>query len=327
MAIDLGNEKLNTVISEGMSRVETLLHSQLAVEEPLLRDKITHLALAGGKRFRPMFALLAAQYGSHPSIPEVDAAAVVVELTHLATLYHDDVMDEADRRRGEESANARWSNSMAILSGDYLFAIASDMMADLGVDTVRHFAATFRELVTGQMRETVGAQSGEDDIEHYMRVIQEKTGVLIASAGFLGAHHSGASEEIQHSLFRFGRQMGQIFQIIDDIIDIWSDPEQSGKTPGTDLREGVFTLPVLYAMKEDSPQGERLREILTGPVAEDSLVEEALELIRSSDAKQACLDSIGHYRRLADQELEQLPDNDITTALRELMDFSLRRLG
>lgn len=334
--LDLGDEALNVAIPDGLDRVEARLREVLSAGETFLTDKISHLALSGGKRFRPMFALLAAEYGKKAPSEQRDAAevdpavidaAVVVELTHLATLYHDDVMDEADRRRGAPSANARWSNSVAILAGDYIFAVASRLMADLGTDTVRHFADTFGELVTGQMRETVGATEGADAVEHYLQVIQEKTGVLIASAGYLGALHSGAAAEHRDALFRFGRHMGQVFQIVDDIIDIWSDPEDSGKIPGTDLREGVFTLPVLYAMNEDNAGGERLRELLTGPVTDDALVDEALTLIRASGGRQRAEEVVERYRGYGEDELAKLPDAPATDALRQLMEFSLQRLG
>ncbi|AGP31633.1 polyprenyl synthetase family protein [Corynebacterium terpenotabidum] len=329
MGLDLGDADLNDFIADGMPRVEAALQKSLSTGESFLTDKVQHLALAGGKRFRPMFALLASRYGTDvPTAPAaVVDAAVVVELTHLATLYHDDVMDEAERRRGTPSANARWDNSVAILAGDYIFAAASAIMADLGTDTVRHFSETFGELVTGQMRETVGCPEGTDPVEHYMTVIQEKTGVLIASAGYLGSLHGGAPEEYCTALFQFGRNLGQIFQIIDDIIDVWSDPKESGKTPGTDLREGVFTLPVLYAMQEDTDGGRRLREILTGPVTEDALVDEALTLIRTSDGRERSLADVEHYRDLGRAELAKLPAGATTTALTELMDYSLARLG
>lgn len=330
VGLDLGDEHLNTAVPDGLARVEGRLREVLSSGETFLTDKISHLALSGGKRFRPMFALLAAQYGQDEQSStraDVTDAAVVVELTHLATLYHDDVMDEAERRRGAPSANARWSNSVAILAGDYIFAVASALMADLGTETVRHFAETFGELVTGQMRETVGPPADEDDIEHYMQVIQEKTGVLIASAGYLGALHAGVPEDQRTALFRFGRHLGQVFQIVDDIIDIWSDPEESGKTPGTDLREGVFTLPVLYAMREDTAGGARLRELLTGPVTDDGLVAEALTLIRASDGRERALADVERYRGLGEDELALLPDVPATTALRNLMAYSLGRLG
>jgi heptaprenyl diphosphate synthase len=335
--LSFGDETLDATIPDGLSRVEARLREVLSSGESFLTDKVSHLAESGGKRFRPMFALLSAQYGPDGAEIITDPvgergnavydAAVVVELTHLATLYHDDVMDEADRRRGAPSANARWSNSVAILAGDFIFAVASRLMADLGPDTVRHFADTFGELVTGQMRETVGTTEGIDEVEHYMMVIQEKTGVLIASAGYLGALHSGASEEHRNALFQFGRHMGQVFQIVDDIIDIWSDTEESGKVPGTDLREGVFTLPVLYAMREDTVGGARLRELLTGPVTDDALVEEALTLIRESEGRARALEDVERYRGYGEDELAKLPTGPATDALRSLMEFSLERLG
>lgn len=327
VAPDLGDPAINEVLAQGLARAEKMLLEELQQGESFLTDKISHLAEAGGKRFRVIFALLAAQYGPQPLSDSVIRAAVVVELTHLATLYHDDVMDEADRRRGAESANARWNNSVAILAGDYLFAVASKQMAKLGTETVAHFAQAFQELVTGQMRETVGAAPGQDAIEHYMRVIQEKTGVLIASAGYLGALHAGARQEHVEALQLFGRHMGQVFQIIDDIIDIWSDPAVSGKTPGTDLREGVFTLPVLYAMREDNEVGARLREILVGPVTDDALVDEALGLIKKSGGRDKALQDVERYRASAEAELDKLPNGDVTHALRTLMNVSLERLG
>lgn len=333
MRLDLGDAALNDFLNQGMARVESTLQASLSTGESFLTDKVSHLALAGGKRFRPMFALLASCYGNDgaghaEAAPEpVISAAVVVELTHLATLYHDDVMDEADRRRGAVSANARWGNSVAILAGDYIFAVASSIMADLGTDTVRHFSETFGELVTGQMRETVGCPPDEDPVAHYMTVIQEKTGVLIASAGFLGSLHGGAPVEYRDALFLFGRHLGQIFQIVDDIIDVWSDADESGKTPGTDLREGVFTLPVLYAMQEETPGGARLREILTGPVTRDDLIEEALGLIRASGGRERAQEDVERYRQLGEVQLATLPEGAVTTALRRLMEFSLARLG
>jgi heptaprenyl diphosphate synthase len=325
--LDLGSAEFTGMIQDGMERVEAELRSSLSVGESFLTDKVSHLAKAGGKRFRPMFALIASQYGDRAMSDDVISGAVVVELTHLATLYHDDVMDEADRRRGAESANARWDNSVAILAGDYIFAVASRLMADLGTDTVRHFADTFGELVTGQMRETIGCGPDEDPVEYYMKVIQEKTGVLIASAGFLGALHGGATEAQRGALFRFGRHLGQVFQIVDDIIDIWSDPEESGKTPGTDLREGVFTLPVLRAMQEETEGGARLREVLTGPVTEDALVDEVLGLVRASGGRDAALQDVDRYRTLAEEELATLPAGEATEALRGLMNYALARLG
>ncbi|PRQ10651.1 geranylgeranyl pyrophosphate synthase [Corynebacterium sp. 13CS0277] len=324
--VELGDEHLNASIASGMDAVEAKLRSVLAEGADFVTDKVLHLLDAGGKRFRPMFALLASCYGQRPCSEDVIKAAVVVEITHLATLYHDDVMDEADRRRGVPSANARWNNSVAILAGDFLLAKASGLMAELGVDTVAHFADTFGELVTGQMRETIGAQDG-DPVAHYTAVIKEKTGVLIASAGYLGALHSGASEEHTRALQSFGNNIGMVFQIVDDIIDIFSSPEESGKVPGTDLREGVFTLPVLYALQEDTPVGEQLRGLLTGPIDNDADVARALDLLERSTGREKALADVRHYLDAAEHDLAQLPDGPATTALLDLARFTVARVG
>ncbi|AIU31943.1 MULTISPECIES: polyprenyl synthetase family protein [Corynebacterium] len=324
--VDLGNPALNEDISVGMTRVEELLQKELSVGEDFIVEKVKHLAKAGGKRFRPMFALLASQYGDRPVSEDVIKAAVVVEMTHLATLYHDDVMDEAAKRRGVESANARWSNSVAILAGDILLAHVSRLMADLGTDTVRHFSETFGDLVTGQMRETIGV-GDNDPIEHYMAVIREKTGVLIASAGYLGALHSGATSAHIEALRAYGAAIGMVFQIVDDIIDIFSASEDSGKTPGTDLREGVFTLPVLYALREQTPVGEELRATLTGPLTDDVTVARVLDLLAQSTGREQALADVHRYLNEAESQLELLPQNATTDALRNLARFTVQRVG
>ena len=204
--------------------------------------------------------LLAAQFGD-PHAPGIVPSAVVVELTHLATLYHDDVMDEAPLRRGAPSANARWDNSVAILTGDFLFARASDILADLGPGGVRIQARTFERLVTGQIRETVGPRAGEDALEHYLNVVADKTASLIATSGRFGAMLSGAAESTVDVLARYGERIGVAFQLSDDLLDVASDSDESGKAPGTDLREGVPTLPVLHALRSTSPADERLRSV------------------------------------------------------------------
>src|SRR5689334_5548537 len=203
--------------------------------------------------------------GPRPESHEVLTAAAVVELIHLATLYHDDVMDSATMRRGAESANSRWDNTVAILTGDFLFAHASRLVADLGPDAVRIIAETFAELVTGQMRETRGPRAGDDPVQHYLTVIAEKTGSLIATAGRYGGMFAGCPPEHVESLRRFGAVIGTAFQISDDVIDIASPSDSSGKTPGTDLREGVHTLPMLYALGAEGRGAERLRVLLRRP--------------------------------------------------------------
>lgn len=324
--VDLGDAELNERIATGMAEVEVLLREELAKSEDFLVDKVMHLMEAGGKRFRPMMTLLASQFGPEAGSANVVKAAAVLETVHLATLYHDDVMDEAELRRGVDSANARWDNAVAILAGDILFAHASRMMSELDTHTVGHFAQTFQDLVTGQMRETIGAE-GRDPVEHYMDVIHEKTGVLIASAGYLGAYHAGASDDHIDALRRIGDAIGMIFQIVDDIIDIFSAHEQSGKTPGTDLREGVFTLPVLYALREDSEVGEELRALLTGALTEDADVERALTLLGRSQGRQRALDDVHRYLAEAEGQMDRLPESPATNALRMLAKYTIQRVG
>lgn len=327
LAFELGDEALEAEILAGMQASEVQLMAELSKGADFLVDKISHLAKAGGKRFRPMYSLIAAQFGDNPHSNDVIRSAVVVELTHLATLYHDDVMDEADMRRGVESANARWDNSVAILAGDYIFSVCSAMLSGLGSYTLDHFATTFGDLVTGQMRETLGAPEGTDPVDHYMQVIREKTGVLISTAGRLGAYHAGAPAEYVEALSNYGMCVGLVFQIVDDMIDIYSDMDQSGKTPGTDLREGVFTLPVLLAMRQQDEVGARLREMLTGPLETDAEVEEALELLARSEGRELCLGMVRQLLEDAKSELAVLPDGAAKNALRNLTEYTTRRVG
>lgn len=324
--VDLGDPQLTARVAAGVAEVENMLDVEIDRGESFVIDKALHLTKAGGKRFRPMMALLASEYGERPGSYEVIKAATSVEMVHVATLYHDDVMDEADRRRGVESANSRWSNSVAILAGDALLAHASRLMSQLDTHTVEHFADTFEELVTGQMRETIGAGEA-NPVEHYTAVIKEKTAVLIASAAYLGAYHSGATPQNCAALKRIGSHVGMMFQIVDDIIDIFSDGKESGKTPGTDLREGVFTLPVLYALAEETEVGEQLRALLTGPLIDDADVERALELLHQSTGRERALADVRSYLDAVEAELDNLPQIAATDALRQLSAYTIHRVG
>ena len=246
--MDFPDSALEAVVRDGLARVEDSLAATAHPDDELLTEASRHLIVAGGKRFRALLVLLAAQFGD-PADPRVIDAAVAIELTHLATLFHDDVMDEALVRRGHPSANSRWDNSVAILTGDFLFAQASQILARLGPEAVRIQAETFSRLVTGQTTETIGPRPGQDPLDHYMHVITEKTGSLIATSGQFGALFSGAPVEVADQIAAACEQLGVAWQLSDDVIDIASDTAQSGKTPGTDLRQGVRTLPVLYALR------------------------------------------------------------------------------
>jgi heptaprenyl diphosphate synthase len=317
---------LAEAVRAGLDRVERLLHESLASEVRLLSDTAVHLVDAGGKRFRPLFALLASQFGD-PERREVTISAAAVELVHLATLYHDDVMDEATIRRGAVSVNARWDNTIAILTGDYLFAHASRLVADLGTDAARIIAETFSELVTGQMKETIGPAAGQDPVAHYLSVLSQKTGSLMATAGRYGGMCSLAEQHHVEALRQYGELIGTAYQISDDIIDIASPETDSGKTPGTDLREGVCTLPMLYALTEDGADGTRLRELLGTPLEADEQVDEALSLLRASNALRRAGETLRDYADGARATLRDLPDSPARDALRSLTDYVVARTG
>ena len=324
--IDLGDPALAEALRTDLAAVEELLVARIRSGEDFLADIALHLVGAGGKRFRPMMTLLCGALGPEPDRERLVRAAVVCEMIHLATLYHDDVMDEAAVRRGVESANSRWDNSVAILAGDFLFAHSSMLLAELGPEAVALMARTFAELVTGQMRETVGAGEGAEPADHYLRVIWEKTGSLIATAAQFGGRYSGASDEQIDGLRRLGDAVGVAFQIADDLIDIASPSASSGKVPGTDLREGVHTLPMLYALEDPSTPA-RLRELLGRPLSDDAEVDEALRLLRESEGMRRARATLDDYVARADAELDALPAGPANEALRRLVRFTVERAG
>jgi heptaprenyl diphosphate synthase len=325
--VEVGDDALAVATTADLARVEALLHRSVASDYQFVTDTSLHLIDAGGKRFRPLFTLLSAHVGPHPDTDEVITAGAVVELIHLATLYHDDVMDSATMRRGAQSANARWDNTVAILTGDFLFAHASRLVADLGPDAVRIIAETFAELVTGQMRETRGPRPDEDPVHHYLTVIAEKTGSLIATAGRYGGMFSGCPPEQVEALRRFGATIGTAFQISDDIIDIASPSDSSGKTPGTDLREGVHTLPMLYAMRRTGPDADRLRSLLARPISDDAEVAEALDLLRNGSGLAQARAVLAEHAGKARAELATLPSCPATDALAALTTYVVDRTG
>ena len=254
-------------------------------------------------------------------------AGVVVELTHLATLYHDDVMDEAKLRRGAPSANARWDNTIAILTGDFLFARSSKILADLGPEAVRIQALTFERLCTGQIRETVGPRAAQDPIEHHLDVIADKTGSLIAASGWYGALMAGASPEHVAILTQFGERIGVAFQLADDLVDITSESLQSGKTPGTDLREGIPTLAALFVQQSTEPGDARLQELLSRPLTDDAEHSEALALLRGHEGVALARNQAREWSDSARELLVDLPSGPARDVLGSLCDYVVSRTG
>jgi heptaprenyl diphosphate synthase len=307
-----------------MAEVEALLRSHTRSEYPFVDETAHHLVAAGGKRLRPLLTLLTAQYGD-PTRDGIIAAAVACEITHLATLYHDDVMDEAPLRRGVESANIRWGNTIAILTGDFLFAKSSDLLADLGPAAVRLQARTFERLVIGQIMETQGPNPGQDPLEHYLKVVADKTGSLISASARYGGMVSGASADITDTVTVFGEKIGVAFQLADDIIDIASESNQSGKTPGTDLREGVPTLVTLNVMKSSDPADSDLKRLLAAPIEDEPTVQQVLVSLRTHKALDESREQLNQIAKQARGALGPLPINDATGALMSLCDAVIDR--
>ena len=318
------SDALERDVTEGLVKVEELLASHIKGKYPLVEETSHHLVAAGGKRLRPLLTLLTSHLGN-PSNPQIIEAAVVCELTHLATLYHDDVMDEAPLRRGVQSANSRWGNTIAILTGDYLFSKASDLLADLGPEAVRLQARTFERLVIGQIMETQGPDAGQDPLEHYLQVVADKTGSLISTSARFGALLSKAPKEIVETVTQFGEQIGIAFQLVDDVIDIASNSVESGKTPGTDLREGVPTLVTLNVLKSQNPGDRELQSLLRAPIESEEVVQEVLLALRNHpalDESRQQLLQVAQKSRLA---LGPLPICDATGALFSLCDAVIER--
>ena len=303
-------------IEAGLEVVEAHLQVSTQHADKIAGASARHLVDAGGKRVRPTLVVLAAQLGD-PKKQEVIDAAVVVELTHLATLYHDDVMDDAPTRRGVPTAQMIWGNSIAILTGDLLFARASQVGSHLGEESLKLQADTFERLCLGQLHETIGPSDDDDPIAHYIQVMADKTGSLISASARLGIMLSGAPREFIEPMRVYGEKVGVAFQLIDDVIDI-SEAGPSGKTPGTDLRAGVPTLPVLLLRKAAAAgdtDAVSLLELIDGGLEDDAKLHEALMRLRNHEvAELAYLEA----KRWADEAVEAiapLPNGSVKSAL------------
>ena len=343
--VDFSDPALAADIADGLVGVEKVLAEAAVTEEALLTEASRHLIDAGGKRFRATLVLLAAHFADSRDERIVPAAAAI-ELTHLATLFHDDVMDEASIRRGLQSANSRWSNTIAILTGDFLFARASAILAELGAEAIRIQAETFTRLVSGQVAETLGPRPGQDPLVHYLRVVEDKTASLIATAGRFGAMFAGAPADVVARITAASHALGVAFQLSDDILDVASDSAQSGKAPGTDLREGVRSLPVLHALAPPAPgppvtsppvagppvagppaAGDaRLRELLSRDgLTDDAEHAEALALLRAHPAMDAARADLRRWADIARAEVAGLPDVPARRAFEIMCDFVTER--
>ncbi|WP_040166308.1 polyprenyl synthetase family protein [Microbacterium gorillae] len=290
------SRKLLKAVEAGLERVEAGLAEDLRVTSPVADSASRYLLEAGGKRMRPMLTLLVAQLGDSDNEHVIDAAKAL-EMTHLGSLYHDDVMDGADRRRGVPSAHAVWGNNVAILTGDLLFARASQLMAGAGERAIRLQADTFERLVLGQMNETVGPGEGDDPIDFYIQVLADKTGSLIAAAAACGIIFSGAPDEYEAAVREYGEKVGVAFQLLDDVIDLSPSAQETGKVPGTDLRAGVPTMPFLLLARSSEPADRDLAA-----------------RIRAGQERVAA----GEDPITLDAEIDQLRENAVTDRTRDL---------
>jgi len=323
--LDALDERLEAEIRPRMDGVEDVLAKAVEADSDVLGTTAGYLLAAGGKRFRPMLVLLSGYFGD-PTDPRLIPGAAAIELTHVATLYHDDVMDEAASRHGVPSVNTRWDNTIAILTGDFLFARSSELAADLGPDVCRLLAQTIAILCDGQIRDVASAGDVDKTEQDHLEVIKRKTGVLIASSCRMGGMLSDCAPEDLETLGAFAESLGLAFQLSDDIMDITSTQLELGKEPGTDIREGVYTIPVLHALTT-GPDKDELRRILSAGPPDGELLDRALEIVRSSG-------SVDHARAGVSQEVTRaielalrLPDGHAQHALVQLARFLAVRCG
>ncbi|SDY26485.1 heptaprenyl diphosphate synthase [Tessaracoccus flavus] len=309
----MGESPLDEQLSMLLETFEEQLVTAAVADSPFVTEAARHLVAAGGKRFRPLLVFLASRFGAGATEGDLMRAAMVMELTHVASLYHDDVMDDADLRRGAPSSNRLWGNSVAILVGDFLFARASTQVAELGVEYVKLQAETFARLVQGQIAETKGPGELEDPLAHYIQVIADKTGSLIAASALFGGMVAGADRQTLDALAAFGEEVGLVFQLSDDLIDITS--ETTGKTPGTDLREGVPTLPVLMLRAENNPADAELLALIDGDLASDEALARALEGLSAHPVMQRAKAEVERRAEIARGHLDPLPDGEAKDAL------------
>jgi heptaprenyl diphosphate synthase len=304
LAIEGLDPLLAADLAQGLAQVEELLSAHIEGDYPLVEETSRHLVLAGGKRLRPLLVLLTSHLGPERG-SNIFKAAVACELTHLGTLYHDDVMDEAALRRGVTSANYRWGNAVAILTGDYLFAKTSALLAEVGPEAVLLQALTFERLVIGQIQETQGPNPSQDPMDHYMKVVSNKTASLISTSARFGAMLSGADPRITETVTEFGELIGTAFQLADDILDIASESGQSGAS--------------------EDPADADLKEILSGPIQDEVLLQQTLTRLRNHKAMDQARERLAAIAYEADLLLNQIPESTTKDALATLIGAIIKR--
>lgn len=317
-------KRLASALDAGLERVEAGLLDDMAFSDALADVTTRYLLEAGGKRVRPTLTLLTAHLGAGVT-DDVLGVARAVELIHLASLYHDDVMDEATMRRGVPSAQQVWGNSVAILTGDLLFARASSLVSGMGEETIRLQADTFERLCLGQLHETVGPRDGEDAVAHYLQVLADKTGSLIATAAEVGVMLSEAPAAYREPVREFGEKIGVAFQIIDDVIDLSPAADETGKRAGTDLKAGVVTLPLLYLRAEAQTDPDAAALLARLARTDDPGFDAAVADLREHTVTARTVAEAHRWSRDAVAALEALPPSSVRSALTRFADSIVER--
>ena len=307
-----------------MADVERRLIESTTSDDTFLTKIAQHGLAAGGKRYRPLLAQVAAELGSNDG-PEPIEAGVAVELVHLGSLYHDDVIDEADTRRGEASVNHNWTNTIAILAGDFLLARASEVAAPLGTEAVALIARTYATLCEGQVMELQLANDLDHGPAEYYSVIGGKTASLIRTSARLGAMTGGADQNTIEAISDWAWEMGLVFQLADDVLDLVADEEWLGKPAGSDIGEGTFTLPLLYAA--DGPDGAEIRSLLaSGKPYQQDQIDAVISLVVAGGHVDRVLDEATERMRASEKAAARIPESDLTPIIRNLDRYLLQRV-
>jgi heptaprenyl diphosphate synthase len=296
-------------------RIEAAMRRSVVTADPYLTEIASHLIVAGGKRLRPALSVVVGRLNGEPTSDDVVRGGVACELVHLGSLYHDDVMDEAETRRGVDTVNARWGNLQAILAGDFLLARASEIAASLGTEVAGLLARTISWLCEGQieeLRHTYDVTRSEDS---YLASIHGKTASLFGTAARIGGIVAGLGRPTIDAVTEYGNAYGMVFQIVDDVLDLTASAEQLGKPAGHDLEEGVYTLPVTRTLANGRSSGDELGDILGKPL-EPNERDKALAIVRSDDGIQSTLATGVEFAERARRALESLDDSPATEALR-----------
>jgi heptaprenyl diphosphate synthase len=302
-------------MSADRERIDAALVDAVRSADPYLTEIASHLVSAGGKRLRPVVALAAAQVAGADASDEVVRGGVACELVHLGSLYHDDVIDESDTRRGVETVNAKWGNLQAILAGDFLLSRASELAASLGTEVAALLARTIGWLCEGeieQLRHTYDVRRPEDS---YLLSIQGKTASLYGTAARIGGIVGGLDRPTIEALTSWGTAFGMVFQIVDDILDVTDTTEQLGKPAGHDLVEGVYTLPVLRTLAMGAGVGEELASLLGRPL-DPAERDKALAIVRANEGVASAAATARQYVAAAGEACDALPPGAVTDAMR-----------